>query len=131
MFKKWWIIIFIAMFSLFSCHFAPAKVINRRVARLYSAYFYVDRASSPTNIEYFMKDFGPGNIKFLKQIDIVVDDEGRLVGVQLIYTLPDGFRRKTFFRNVRGWTFKLAKRRGISKKVLIRVVTSDELNVPW
>ena len=122
------ILLFALLLLPFICE---AKVLSSRVIRLYSAYFFVTHPPQPTDLQYYMVNFGPGNIKFLKQVDIVLDNEGRVQGVQLIYTLPDGFRRKTFLRGVSGWTFKRARKNSISNSVLIRVVTTDELNVIW
>lgn len=117
--------------SLFLFSPCPAKVISRIRVNLYSVYFYMEKQLPPTSADYVMTNFGPGNIKFLETVDIVLDKEGRVAGVQFIYKLPDGYRRKTFLSNVMGWTFKRAKRRGTSKIITLRLVTTDELNVPW
>ncbi len=124
-------IIAIIIFTLFAGSVVYGRVISRIKVDLYSVYFYTKYKLSPTSIDYVITNFGPGNIRFLKSVDIVLDNEGRVAGVQFIYQLPDGFKRKTFLTNIIGWTFKKAKRRGISKKIVLRLVTTEELNIPW
>ncbi len=126
---KFWILGLIATLVFFS--FCSARVISKIRVDLYSVYFYMERQLPPTSADYVMTNFGPGNIKFLEMIDIVLDKDGKVAGVQFIYKLPDGYKRKTFLSNIMGWTFKKAKRRGISKKITLRLVTTDELNIPW
>ena len=77
---------------------------------------------------YVMTSFSSGNIKFLDTVDIVLDRQGQVVGVRLVYTPGDGFRRDVFLRGVKGWLFKRAKLGALYKEVKVRVVTSDELN---
>ncbi len=93
---------------------------------LYAAYFLVDKRP-PTTLGYVFTDFGPGNINFLERVDIVLDKEGRVTGVLLVYTPPDGFRRQVFLPDPRGWVFQEVRPQAKGKKVLIRTVTSTEL----
>jgi len=82
----------------------------------------------PTQPQYVMTSFSSGNIKFLDVVDIVLDRQGQVVGVRLVYTPGDGFQRDVFLRGVRGWLFKRPTLGSLYKEVKVRVVTTDELN---
>lgn len=74
--------------------------------------------------------FGPGNIKSLEGMDVVVDQEGRILGVCLVYRLADGFLRRAFLEGAKGWLLKEPKEGSLQKEVTLRVVTVEELLSP-
>lgn len=74
-----------------------------------------------------ISQFGPGNLRFLERVDIVLDKEGAVEGVMVVYTPADGFRRRVFLRGVEGWMMKEARGGQFGWDVLIRVVTTDEI----
>ncbi len=104
-----------------------AEVLRTEEKELYAAYFFVENRP-PTTLGYIFTNFGPGNINFLERVDIVLDNEGRLAGVLLVYTPADGFRRHVFLADCSGWMFEEKREGSIGKKVIIRVVTTHELN---
>jgi len=105
----------------------PAAVISIEQRELYAVYFFSPEFSS-TSLPYVLTKFGPGNINFLERIDIVLDQEGRVAGVELVYTPPDGLRRHVFLRNVSGWMFEEVRPGAKGKRVTIRLITSEDLN---
>ncbi len=106
---------------------ARAEVLSVEEKELYAAYFFVNKAP-PTTLGYIFTDFGPGNINFLERVDIVLDEESRLAGVLIVYTPTDGFRRHVFLPRPNGWMFQEVRPNAKGKRVLIRVVTTKELN---
>lgn len=81
----------------------------------------------PTELGYVITNFGPGNLKFLEEVDVVVDKEGRVQGIQIIYTPPDGYRRQVYLAGNRTLIVKEARPGSLKKRVLFKVVTSEEL----
>ncbi len=110
---------------------AQASVLAQKTQRLYGAHFWFYKRKFPTQTGYVMTDFGPGNIKFLERIDIVVDKDQTVNGILIVYKTPDGIQRKVFLRNVQGWTFEFPPSpNAVSKDVLIRVVNPEMLIEP-
>ncbi len=103
-----------------------AEVLSVEEKELYAAYFFVDKRP-PTTLGYIFTDFGPGNINFLERVDIVLDEEGRVAGILIVYTPTDGFRRHVFLPHPYGWVFQEVRPNARGKKILIRTVTSSEL----
>ncbi|NPA49570.1 MAG: hypothetical protein GXO20_06265 [Thermodesulfobacteria bacterium] len=103
-----------------------AEVLSTEEKELYAAYFFVEK-KPPTTLGYIFTDFGPGNINFLERIDIVLDKEGRVTGVLIVYTPTDGFRRQVFLPRPHGWVFQEVRPNAKGKKIVIRTVTSSEL----
>ena len=71
--------------------------------------------------------FASGNIHFLDGIDLVVDNEKKVIGVNLHYRLGDGFRRSAFIQGFKGWMIKYPKDGTLFKEITVRVLTPDEL----
>ncbi len=122
-----WIGAFIFAFFLLWPHVLPAEVLKVEEKELYAAYFFAEKRP-PTTLGYIFTNFGPGNINFLERVDIVLDNEGRVAGVLLVYTPADGFRRHVFLADCSGWMFEEKREGSIGKKVIIRIVTTHELN---
>ncbi len=105
----------------------PAAVISIEQRDLYAVYFLGPEFSG-TSLPYVLTKFGPGNINLLERIDIVLDQEGRVAGIELVYTPPNGLRRHVFLRNVSGWVFEEVRPGAKGKRVTIRLITSEDLN---
>lgn len=71
--------------------------------------------------------FAPGNLHFLDGVDLIVDKEKRVVGVNLYYRLGDGFLRSAFVPGFKGWMIKYPKDGAFYKEIRLRVITPDEL----
>jgi len=121
------IVCLLLTFLIFWPALSSAKVLRSYQKELYAAYIFAEERP-PTTLGFVFTNFGPGNIKFLERIDIVLDDEGKVAGVLVVYTPSDGFRRHVFFSKVSGWMFQEKRKNSVGKVVKIRVVTSDELN---
>ncbi|MCD6320561.1 MAG: hypothetical protein J7M03_07785, partial [Candidatus Desulfofervidaceae bacterium] len=107
---------------------AQAHVIAQTYQKLYGAHFWLSKENLPTESEYVMTDFGPGNIRFLERIDIVVDRYMTVNGIRVVYTSADGIRREVYLNRVRGWVLEFPPNpQALFKKVLIRIIPSDEL----
>ncbi|OAG27638.1 hypothetical protein [Thermodesulfatator autotrophicus] len=104
-----------------------AMVLSQQEKNLYAAYFFAPERP-PTTLGYVFTNFGPGNINFLERVDIVLDRDGKVAGVLLVYTPTDGFKRHVFLRDITGWMFQEVRPNARGKRVLIRIITSDELN---
>ncbi len=115
---------------LFLLFFLPGlacgAVLSQEEKVLYAAYFFAPNRP-PTTLGYVYTDFGPGNINFLERIDIVLDRDGRVQGVSLIYTPTDGFRRHVFLKDITSFLLQETRPNVPGKKVLIRTVTTDEI----
>jgi len=85
------------------------------------------RIFSKENYPQVLLSFVPGNIHFLDEIELVVDNERRVIGVNLYYRLGDGFRRKVFIQDFNGWMIKYPKDGFLFKEITVRVLTPDEL----
>ncbi|MBX6423533.1 hypothetical protein [Thermosulfurimonas sp. F29] len=107
---------------------ARSEVLSTTEKEVYAVYLVPAPRAFPTELGYVITSFGPGNINFLERVDVVVDREGRLQGIQLVYTPPDGFRRHVFLAGKRSLIVQEARPGSLKKKVLFRVITSDELN---
>jgi len=110
--------------------FSPVKAEVLRVIEreVYAVYIVPSPGSFPTELGYVTTNFGPGNINFLERVDLVVDREGRIQGIQLVYTPPDGFRRHVFLAGNRNLVVKEARETSLRKRVIFRVITTEELN---
>lgn len=105
-----------------------AQVLSQRYQKLYGAHFWLNEKNLPTQSKYVMTDFGPGNIRFLERIDIVVDNYLTINGIRVVYTTADGIRREVYLNHVKGWVLESPPTpQALFKKVLIRIITSDEL----
>jgi len=82
---------------------------------------------STENYPQVLLSFAPGNIHFLDGIDLVVDTEKKVIGVNLHYRLGDGFRRSAFVQGFKGWMIKYPKDGTLFKEITVRVLTPDEL----
>ncbi len=105
------------------------RVLSAKTVRVAELHVFL-RQLPPTAPKYVMTDFTPGNIKFLQRMDIVLDGDGEVEGVVLVYTPGDGFRRSVFLKGVKGWSFKSPNLGSLYKDIMIRVITADELNNP-
>lgn len=74
--------------------------------------------------------FGPGNIRFLEGMDVVVDREGEVQGVCLVYRLGDDFLRRACLNGVKGWLIREPRRGSLMKEVTLRVVTVEDALIP-
>ncbi|HIE32805.1 MAG TPA: hypothetical protein EYP81_01980 [Thermodesulfobacteriaceae bacterium] len=110
--------------------FSPVKaeVLSVEEKEIYALYIVPASETFPTELGYIITNFGPGNIKFLDRIDIIVDREGRVQGLKIVYTPPDGFKRHVFLAGNRSLVVQEARPGSLKKKILFRVVTSDEIN---
>ncbi|AEH44129.1 hypothetical protein Thein_0244 [Thermodesulfatator indicus DSM 15286] len=115
------------LFFLFWASVAQAIVISQQEKELYAAYFFAPERP-PTTLGYIFTNFGPGSINYLERVDIVLDRDGKVAGVFLVYTPTDGFRRHVFLKDITGWMFQEVRPNAKGKRVIIRVITSDELN---
>ncbi len=125
--KIWYVAFFLALWILLSPHPSEAKVLSTFQKELYAVYIFAEERP-PTTLGFVFTNFGPGNIKFLERLDIVLDKEGRVAGILVVYTPSDGFRRHVFFSKVSGWMLQEKRENSLGKVVTIRVITSDELN---
>ncbi len=105
----------------------PAEVISIEQKDLYAVQVLLPKEQK-LSLPYILTDFGPGNIHFLERVDIVLDQEGRIGGLNLVYTTADGFRRHVFLRDILGWSFCEIKPGSKGKRVTIRVITSQDLD---
>jgi len=105
-----------------------ARVLSQVYQKLYGAHFWLSERSLPTQSKYVMTEFGPGNIRFLERIDIVVDDYMTINGIRVVYTSADRIRREVYLNHIKGWVLESPPSpRALFKRVLIRVITVDEL----
>ncbi len=107
---------------------AGAEVISTVEKEVYAVYIVPAPKAFPTELGYVITSFGPGNINFLERIDLVVDREGRVQGLQVVYTPPDGFRRHVFLAGKRSLVVQEARPGSLKKRILFRVITTEELN---
>ncbi len=105
-----------------------ATILSVKKQKVYGAHFFLGHKLLPTQISYIMTDFGPGNIKFLEAIDIVVDLYHQFQGISITYTPPDGYRRQIYLYRPRGWVLEAPTPKAVFKEITIRVITPDELN---
>jgi len=105
-----------------------AEVLHTVEKEVYAVYIVPAPRGFPTELGYVMTNFGPGNINFLERVDVVVDREGRVQGLQVVYTPPDGFRRHVFLSGPRSLVVEEARPGSLKKRILFRVITTDELN---
>ncbi len=94
---------------------------------VYAVYLVPAPKTFPTELGYVVTNFGPGNINFLERVDVVVDREGRIQGFRLVYTPPDGFRRQVFLAGNRSLIIQEARPGSLKKKILFRVITTEEI----
>lgn len=114
------------LISIMSAVTIEAKVLSMTKIKVSEAHFFF-RKGIPTQPQYVITDFGPSNINFLEAVDVVIDHEGAVEGVQLIYTPRDGFRREVFLCGIGGWMFKRPKGQVIQREITVRVITIEEL----
>ncbi|WP_297058335.1 hypothetical protein [Thermosulfurimonas sp.] len=107
---------------------ARAAVLSTRAKEVYAVYIVPAPKAFPTELGYVITNFGPGNINFLERVDVVVDKEGRVQGIQLVYTPPDGFKRHVFLAGRRTLIVQEARPGSLKKRVLFRVITTEELS---
>ena len=107
---------------------ARAAVLSTHSKEVYAVYIVPAPKAFPTELGYVITNFGPGNINFLERVDVVVDKEGRVQGLQLVYTPPDGFKRYVFLAGKRSLVVQEARPGSLKKRVLFRVITTEELN---
>ncbi len=119
----------ILVLLVWGCLVARAEVLSQEYCKLYGAHFWgINTRGFPTSSKYIMTDFGPGNIRLLERIDIVLDDFSRIDGIQIVYKTPDGIKRQVFLHHVKGWVLeKTPSPNAVSKEVLIRIVTPESL----
>jgi hypothetical protein len=124
--KKWVFLLLIFFFVSIST-MAKGEVLSIVQKKIYGAHFFFNQ-KLPTETDFILTEFGPGNIRFLKCVDIAVDKEYKIQGVQITYTTADGIKRKAFLRNLKGWMFESPRPGAVFKIITIRVITADELN---
>ncbi|RUM89887.1 MAG: hypothetical protein DSZ24_00155 [Thermodesulfatator sp.] len=107
---------------------AEAKVLRQVEKEVYAVYIIPAPVGFPTELGYVMTNFGPGNVNFLERVDLVVDREGRVQGIQVVYTPPDGFRRHVFLRGPRSLVIEEPQPGSHKKRIFLRVITTEELN---
>ena len=107
---------------------AGAEVLHAEEKEVYAVYIVPAPKAFPTELGYVITSFGPGNINFLERIDLLVDREGRVQGLQVVYTPPDGFRRHVFLAGNRSLIIQEARPESLKKRILLRVITTEELN---
>ncbi|MCD6213753.1 MAG: hypothetical protein J7J46_02095 [Candidatus Desulfofervidus sp.] len=121
-------VLFVLLF-LFGSLTVEAKVVNQHYQKLYGAHFWIPKFAVSEQSKYVMTDFGPGNIRFLERIDIVIDNEMRVNGIRIFYTTGDGIKRQVYLHQIKGWILESPPSpKSVSKKVLIQTITTDELS---
>ncbi len=110
----------------FFCPRLPAEVLSVEQKDLYAVYL-IGPQETPS-LAQIITNFGPGNIHLLDRIDIVLDQEGRVAGLGVVYTTADGFKRHVFFPEIKGWVFQEIRPGAQGKRITIRVITTQELN---
>lgn len=113
------------LFALGFSNRCEGDVISSVRLKVSELVFFMPKGESP--YPGLISQFGPGNLRFLERVDIVLDKGGAVEGVMVVYTPTDGFRRRVFLRGVEGWMLKEARGGQFGWEVLIRVVTTDEI----
>ncbi len=116
----------VALVLFFFCPRLPAEVLSVEQKDLYAVYLLCPEPHP--SLPAIITNFGPGNINLLERLDIVLDQEGRVAGIGVVYTTADGFRRHVFCRDIKGWVFQEIRPGSKGKRITIRVITTQELN---
>ncbi|GEM_PF-1299290 len=112
-------------FALFLGATCKGEVISSTRLKVTEVVFFMPKLE--TSYPGLISQFGPANLRFLERVDIVVDKEGAVEGLMVVYTPSDGFRRRVFLKGIEGWMIKEARGGQFGWDVLIRVVTTDEI----
>ncbi len=115
--------LFVFLALLLSAVPVCAEVLSSQRVQVCEVRIYL---SQPELYPQVVTHFGPGNMRFLERLDMVVNKQGEIIGICLLYRLGDGFWRTTFLRKVRGWMIRYPRDGSLSKEVTIRVVTLEE-----
>lgn len=122
--KKGFLVLMLAFVLGFVCK-CEGEVISSVRLKVSEVVFFMPKGEG--TYPGLISQFGPGNLRFLERVDIVLNKEDAVEGVMVVYTPADGFRRRVFLRGVEGWMIKEARGGQFGWEVVIRVVTADEI----